>query len=101
MRNIAYASDAGVYEWGDNAADLGEFVARGIPADEAVRFATSNAARMLALDDEVGSIVAGKKADLIACSQDPYDDIVALQRVHFVMREGIVYRQGSLPVHAD
>jgi imidazolonepropionase-like amidohydrolase len=101
IRNISYASDAGVYEWGDNAADLAEFVARGIPAGEAIRFATSNPARMLALDDELGSVAAGKKADLIACSQDPLDDISALQRIHFVMRDGRVHRHGFHAVPID
>jgi imidazolonepropionase-like amidohydrolase len=101
VRNIAYASDAGVYKWGDNAADLAEFVARGIPANEVLRFATANAARMLALDDDLGSIAVGKKADLIAVSRDPIRDITALQRTHFVMRDGVIYRQASVPVAFD
>lgn len=101
IRNISYASDAGVYEWGDNAADLAEFVARGIPADEAIRFATSNPARMLGLDEDLGSIAAGKKADLIACNQDPIKDIGELRRIHFVMRDGRVHRRASQAVPID
>lgn len=93
IRNLVYASDAGVYTWGDNAGDLVEFVARGMPAADALRTATVNAARMLSLDAEIGSIAVGKKADIIAVSGNPLEDITTMLDVHFVMRHGIVYRQ--------
>lgn len=93
IRNISYASDAGVYPWGENAADLEEFVARGIPAGQAIRFATMNPARMLGLSDELGSIAPGKTADIIAVSGNPLTDISNLRRVSFVMRDGSIYRQ--------
>jgi imidazolonepropionase-like amidohydrolase len=95
IRNIAYASDAGVYTWGENAADLEEYVARGVPEAEAIRFATLNPARMLGLDKELGSIEAGKKADIIATTGNPLTDISSLRDVCFVMRDGAIYREAS------
>ncbi len=96
MRNLAYASDAGVYEWGENAGDFVEFVKRGMPPMDAIRTATVSAARMLGLEDQIGSIEPGKTADIIATSRSPLDDISALMDVRFVMRGGIVYRHDDI-----
>lgn len=95
IRNVAYASDAGVYRWGENAADLVEFVRRGIPPQDALKIATMNTARMLGLDGRLGSIEAGKQADIIATESDPLADISTMLHVHFVMREGVVFRSGG------
>ncbi len=95
IRNIAYASDAGIYRWGENAADLEEYVARGIPPAEAIRFATTNPARMLGLAADLGSIEPGKKADLIATRSDPLADIAALLEIRFVMRDGVIFRHDN------
>ncbi len=92
VTNLVYASDAGVYPWGENAGDFVEFVDRGMSEADAIRTATVNAARMLGLDHELGSIEPGKKADLIATSGSPLDDISELTRVRFVMRDGIVFK---------
>jgi imidazolonepropionase-like amidohydrolase len=92
VRNLVYASDAGVYPWGENAGDFVEFVERGMSEVDAIRTATVNAARMLGLDQELGSIEPGKIADLIATSASPLDDISELTRVRFVMRDGIVFK---------
>lgn len=95
IRNIAYASDAGVYTWGENAADLVEYVTRGIPEAEAIRIATLSSARMLGLDNDLGSIEPGKMADIIATSRSPLRDISSLRKVCFVMRSGVVRRGGN------
>ena len=95
IRNLAYASDAGVYEWGNNAADFQEFVRRGMTRSDAIMTATVNAARMLGLEDDLGAIEPGKRADIIAANDNPLDDISALMRIQFVMRDGVVYRSDN------
>jgi len=92
IKNLSYASDAGVYLWGENAADLVEFVNRGMPEMVAIQTATVNAAHMLGLDGQLGTIAPGKKADMIATARNPLEDISALMEVGFVMRDGKVFR---------
>ena len=65
---------------------------RGMSETDATRAATVNAAGVLGLEDELGSIGQGKKADIIATAGSPLEDISALMRIHFVMRDGVVYR---------
>jgi len=96
ITNLAYASDAGVYRWGENAGDFVEFVNRGMPPMDAIRTATVSAARMLGLQEQLGSIEAGKKADIIATGGNPLEDISALMEVRFVMRDGNVYRHDDV-----
>ena len=100
ITSLAYASDAGVYLWGENAGDFVEFVKRGMPAMDAIRTATVSAAHMLGLQDQLGSIEPGKKADIIAVSRNPLEDISALMDMRFVMRDGKVYRQNALIVRS-
>ena len=92
IRNLSYASDAGVYNWGENAGDFVEFVKRGMSESDAIRTATVNAARMLGFENDLGKIEAGCKADIIATAANPLDDITELMRVRFVMRDGVVYK---------
>jgi len=89
IRHIAFASDAGNFPHGDNARDLVEYVHRGIPPGFALRTATLNAAAVLGLADQLGSIEPGKQADIIATEGDPLVDIDAITKVNFVMRSGV------------
>jgi imidazolonepropionase-like amidohydrolase len=65
----------------------------GMPAMEAIKAATMNAADLLGISDRLGSIEKGKIADIIAVNGDPLKDIKVLSLMSFVMKEGVVYKQ--------
>ncbi|MBT8136260.1 MAG: amidohydrolase family protein [Gammaproteobacteria bacterium] len=88
---IAFGTDSGVSAHGDNALEFGYMVAGGMSPAEAVRSATLTAAQLLDVDDELGSVEAGKLADLIAVVGDPLADVSVLRDVRFVMKDGKVY----------
>jgi len=89
---IAFGTDAGVYAHGKNWMEFVYMTEAGMPAMEALKCATSNAAELLGLSDRVGSLEAGKLADIIAVDGDPIRDIHAMGQVRFVMKEGVVYK---------
>lgn len=89
---IMFGTDTGVSAHGQNAREFALMVDAGMPAMAAIRSATSVPAKFLGIDDRVGSIAAGKQADLIGVPGDPLADISALQRVSFVMKEGSIYK---------
>jgi len=91
--NIAYGTDSGVSAHGDNWKEFVFMVETGMPALEAIKTATINSARLLRIDDKLGSIEAGKLADLVAVSGDPLQDINSVEQVVFVMKDGVVYKQ--------
>jgi imidazolonepropionase-like amidohydrolase len=64
-----------------------------MPAMEAIKSATMNAADLLGISDRIGSIEKGKSADIIAVKGDPIKDIKVLSAMDFVMKEGVVYKQ--------
>lgn len=80
---------------GKNAYELAAMVKRGLPAAEAIRAATVNAAELMNWQDKVGAIEAGKYADLIAVDGDPLADITVLQHVKFVMKGGKIVVSGQ------
>ena len=65
----------------------------GVPAMAALKSATIEPAKLLNIDDRLGSIETGKLADLVAVKGDPLNDITLLQDIKFVMKNGIVYKQ--------
>jgi imidazolonepropionase-like amidohydrolase len=92
---IADGSDAARAELhGRNADELVAMTKRGLTPIEAIRAATTNAAELLAWPDRVGSVEAGKYADLIAVEGDPLADVSVLRNVKFVMKGGKVIRNG-------
>jgi imidazolonepropionase-like amidohydrolase len=91
---IAYGTDAGGYAWTENQAqELALMVEYGMTPMQAIRSATSSAARLLDQSENIGELTAGRYADLIAVREDPLRDISALQRVGFVMKGGVVYQR--------
>jgi imidazolonepropionase-like amidohydrolase len=90
---IVFGTDSGVSAHGDNGQEFALMVAGGMPPMEAIQSATSTGARFLGVDDRLGSVEAGKLADLVAVPDDPLADITALERVVFVMKDGVIYRR--------
>lgn len=86
--NIAFGTDSGVSEHGQNAREAILMHQAGMPARAILKSATLDAAKMLQLDGEIGSLESGKQADIIAMSDSPLNDIEALTRVSFVMKGG-------------
>src|SRR6516164_2344202 len=91
---MAFGTDAGVYPHGDNAKQFFYMVKFGMTPAQAIRAATSSAADLLGRSKDVGTIEAGKYADLIAVRSDPLADVRALENVGFVMKGGVVYKDG-------
>jgi len=90
---IAFGTDAGVFAHGKNYKEFEYMVEAGMPAMEAIKSATMNAADLLGISDRTGSIEKGKSADIIAVNGDPIKDIKVLSSMNFVMKEGVVYKQ--------
>jgi imidazolonepropionase-like amidohydrolase len=90
---MAFGTDSGVYPHGDNARQFAYMVKYGMTPMQAIQAATINAADLLGWKDKVGSIAAGKFADLIAVQGDPLADVSELTRVSFVMKGGKVIRR--------
>jgi imidazolonepropionase-like amidohydrolase len=89
---MAFGTDAGVYPHGDNAKQFFYMVKYGMTPAQAIRTATFNSADLIGHAKDVGTIEAGKYADIIAVSADPLQDIRALENVGFVMKGGTVYK---------
>lgn len=89
---IAFGSDSGVSLHGENRREFGYMVAAGMKEMDAIVAATRSAAELLGLSDEVGTIASNKAADLIATAGNPLVDITELERVTFVMRGGVIYK---------
>jgi imidazolonepropionase-like amidohydrolase len=89
---ILFGTDTGVSKHGDNAHEFKLMVDGGMPAMEAIRVATSAPAKFLDLDDKVGSIAVGKLGELVGVPGNPLEDITAMERVVFVMKDNTVYK---------
>jgi imidazolonepropionase-like amidohydrolase len=89
---VAYGTDAGVYPHGWNGKQFVFMVRYGLTPMQAIQSATTSAADLLGWTDKVGAVAPGLYADLIAVDGDPLSDITELERVKFVMKGGIVYK---------
>lgn len=89
---MAFGTDAGVYPHGDNAKQFFYMVKYGMTPAQAIRAATSSAADLIGRAKDVGTVEAGKYADIIAVNADPLADVRALEHVDFVMKGGVVYK---------
>jgi imidazolonepropionase-like amidohydrolase len=93
--NIAFGTDAGIYDHGQNALEFDVMTELGMSNQDAIAAATLATAELFGISDQAGSIEAGKRADIIAVPADPLADISALQNVDFVMKTGAVVKQGG------
>ncbi len=89
---IAVGTDATVIPHGLNARELAVLVKLGMSPAGAIRAATIGNAALLGLAAQIGSIARGKSADLITVEGNPLQDITALERIRFVMKDGKVIR---------
>ncbi|MFT3898313.1 MAG: amidohydrolase family protein [Thermomonas sp.] len=95
---IAFGTDAAVYPHGQNAKEFAYMVQAGIPPAYALQAATTHAAELLRKSKDLGSVEAGKYADIVAVHGDPLRDIAVMQKVDFVMKAGTVYREAGREV---
>jgi imidazolonepropionase-like amidohydrolase len=89
---IAFGTDAGVYQHGKNWMEFTYMIEAGMTPMDAIKAATISAAELLGIKDQLGSIEAGKIADVVAVDGDPLKDPQVFGKVVFVMKEGKVYK---------
>jgi imidazolonepropionase-like amidohydrolase len=98
---IAFGTDSAVAPHGENAHEFELMVQAGMPPLFTIEAATLRAAELLRKDKELGSITAGKLADLVAVPGNPIEDISLMRRVSFVMKDGTIYKRDGKAVGAD
>jgi imidazolonepropionase-like amidohydrolase len=91
---IAFGTDAGGFDWKINPAkEFSSMVKFGMTPAQAIRAATATASELLGMKDSLGTVEAGKLADIVAVPGDPLADVSVMERVDFVMKGGVVYRR--------
>jgi imidazolonepropionase-like amidohydrolase len=89
---VAFGTDAAVYPHGLNGREFAVYVKMGMTPIQAIQTATVHASKLLGWEDRLGAIEAGKYADLIAVDGDPTKDVTELERVKWVMKGGVVFK---------
>jgi len=89
---VAFGTDAAVYPHGLNAHEFAVMVKLGLTPLQSIQAATINAADLLGWSDKIGTLEAGKWADIIAVDGDPLQDVTTLEKVKFVMKSGEVVK---------
>lgn len=89
---IAFGTDAGVFRHGENWREFVYMQEAGMPLIECIKAATMSAADLLGASEIIGSIEAGKFADIVAVEGDPFNDVMQMGKIAFVMKEGIRYK---------
>jgi imidazolonepropionase-like amidohydrolase len=90
---IVFGTDAGVFEHGKNAKEFGYMHEAGMPIMETLQSATITPAIILKLEDQLGQVKKGFYADIIAVATNPEKDVAILEKIDFVMKDGVVYKQ--------
>ncbi len=90
---VAFGTDVGVGAHGTNALEFVYMHEAGMSPEDCLKTATVNAADLIGISDTLGTIEPGKIADLVGLDSDPMEDVTAYQRVVFVMKDGVVYRE--------
>jgi imidazolonepropionase-like amidohydrolase len=90
---IAFGTDAGVFDHGENGKEFAFMVEGGMPAMETIQSATITNAKLLGKEKEIGMLETGMLADIIATDDDPTININTMEKVSFVMKNGVVYKQ--------
>ena len=90
---IAFGTDAGVFKHGANGKEFGYMVEAGMPAVETIQSATITNAMLLKMENEIGQIAKGFYADIIAVDDNPFKNISTMEKVVFVMKNGVVYKK--------
>ena len=96
---IAFGTDQGLAPHGTNAKEFALMVGAGMTPADAIWAATHNAADLIGDSKDIGSVQAGRYADIVAVSGDPLADITELERVQFVMKGGRVFKQDGTATH--
>lgn len=91
--NVAFGTDTGVSKHGDNAEEFVLMVQAGYSPEQAIRTATVIASEHIEMGDEIGTIEAGKLADMVVLRADPLADIAVLKDIHLVIKGGVEYSQ--------
>ena len=87
---VAFGTDAGVYQHGRNAEELGLMKKQGMTDREVLASATTVAAKVLGMENQIGRLAPGYSADIIAVGGNPLADVTVLEKVDFVMVRGRV-----------